>query len=170
MTALRQPDFSTKYYSPKPQQKKVEDLDRKIGRSQVRQKKLTKAKAFTSSNTLPKNLKLLSIVQKCSFGLAVGSMSASIGLYISTVQIPKLWSQEYQHLEDLQLQERQLIAINETLKYQIAGEAKKNEELAISQPESAMFINPAKISKRKLPDVVNNQQKIVNLKHNSLGY
>lgn len=173
MTALRQPDFSNKYYGSKPQPEVINDseLEQKIIRqSKVKQKKLAKPKAFASSNTVPQNLKLLSVVQKFSFGLAVASMSASIGLYISTVQIPKLWTQEYQHLEDLQLKERQLIAINENMKYQIAQEAGKDKELSITQPESAMFINPAKIDRRKLPEAVNNQQEIVNLKHNSLGY
>ncbi|MBE9047215.1 hypothetical protein IQ255_22910 [Pleurocapsales cyanobacterium LEGE 10410] len=170
MNALRQPDFSTKYYPPQPPQQKVGDLHEATRRPQVGQKKIVKANEFAASNTLPKNLQLLSILQKGSFGLAIASMTASISLYLSAVQIPKLWSQEYQHLEDLQLQERQLIAINEKLKYQIAQEAGNNQELSISQPESAMFISPAKISARRLPETVNNQQETVKLKHSSLGY
>ena len=131
--------------------------------------KVVKPKTFYRSNTLPNNLKVLSLLQKCSFGLAIVSLTTSIGVYISTVQIPKLWSQEYQHLEDLQRQERQLIAINETIKYQIAKEAGDDSGLSISKPESAVFVSPAKIeAKSDRPTAKNNQD--VELKHSSYGY
>jgi hypothetical protein len=97
-------------------------------------------------------------------------MTASISLYVSTVKIPQLWSQEYQHLEDLQQQERQLVAVNETIKYQIAQEAGKNKSLIISKPESAIFINPAQVKTRKPADLQQTQSKIAELKYNSLGY
>ena len=68
------------------------------------------------SQRLPVKLQVLLLLQRSSLGLAIISMAASVGLYISTVRIPQLWSQEYQNLETLQRQERQLTAINETLK------------------------------------------------------
>jgi len=165
MSALRQPNFSTEYYSPQGQPQQINDQTQVVSSA-----KIVKTKAFSSSTTLPRNLKVLSLLQKGSFGLAIASMTASIGLYISTVHIPKLWSQEYQHLENLQRQERQLVAINETIKYQIAQEAGQDDRLAISKPESAVFINPAKIKINNSSKMNKKQNQAVELKPNSLGY
>jgi len=165
MSALRQPNFSTEYYSPQGQPQQIKDQTQVVSSA-----KIVKTKAFSSSTTLPRNLKVLSLLQKGSFGLAIASMTASIGLYISTVHIPKLWSQEYQHLENLQRQERQLVAINETIKYQIAQEAGQDDRLAISKPESAVFINPAEIKINNSSKMNNKQNQAVELKPNSLGY
>ena len=170
MSALRQPNFSTEYYSPQGQPQQINDQTQVVRQPQVSSAKIVKTKAFSSSTTLPRNLKLLSLLQKGSFGLAIASMTASIGLYISTVHIPKLWSQEYQHLENLQRQERQLVAINETIKYQIAQEAGQDDRLAISKPESAVFINPAKIKINNSSKMNKKQNQAVELKPNSLGY
>lgn len=171
MSALRQPNFPAEYYSPSLQPQRANNQDQEIIKSpKVKSRKIVKPKGFSRQNSLPVNLKVLSLLQKGSFGLALVSMTASIGLYISTVQIPKLWSQEYQNLENLQRQERQLVAINETIKHQIANEASQDDNLSISKPESAVFITPAKINtKTKLKSTIN-QQKTVNLKHNNFGY
>jgi len=169
MSALRQPDFDYDYYYARQQAQPIVEQP-KIAKPQVRKSKVVKSKAFHSANTLPKNLKTLSQLQKGSFAMAIATMTASICLYASTVHIPKLWSQEYRNLEDLQLQERQLVAINETIKYQIAREASTDERLEISQPESAIFINPAKIQPKKALDANASQQKTVELKHNTWGY
>ena len=164
MSALRQPDFSNKsYYSPAPTQHPVR-------KPRVRSAKVLNIKTFPASNNLPHNLKTLSLLQKGSFALAIASMTASLGLYISTVQIPKLWSQEYQHLEDLQRQERQLISINETIKYQMAQEASQDNSLAISKPESAIFISPAKVESKQQSENSQQELKEVALKYSSLGY
>ena len=168
MSALRQPDFNADYYYAEPQANPVVDRPQ-TARPQVT-KKVVKSKAFRAANTLPKKLKTLSQIQKGSFALAIATMTASIGLYASTVKIPKLWSQEYQNLEDLQLQERQLVAINETIKYQIAQEASQDNRLEISKPESAIFISPAQVKPRQAPTSSPSQEKTVELKHNSWGY
>lgn len=165
MSALRQPDFESDYYYAQPQPNPTVDRSQ-IVKPQVKKSKVVKSKAFRSANSLPKKLKTLSQLQKGSFAVAIATMTASISLYTSTVQIPKLWSQEYQHLEDLQLQERQLVAINETIKYQIAQEAGTNKRLGISKPESAIFIRPAKVKPRKASDSNPAQKKTVELKHN----
>ncbi|MFM2311446.1 MAG: hypothetical protein RLZZ04_722 [Cyanobacteriota bacterium] len=170
MSALRQPDFSTDYYYPPVQPNQAVHQPNIVSRSPNPPAKLVKSKAFHDSTTLPQNLKTLSLIQKGSFAVAIATMTASISLYASTVKIPKLWSQEYQHLEDLQLQERQLIAVNESIKYQIAQEAAQDKHLSISKPESAIFISPAKVAPRKPVDLEQNQQQIAELKYNSLGY
>lgn len=170
MSALRQPDFSTDYYYPQAQPNEVANQPNIVQRSPVKPKTLVKSKAFRDSHSLPQKLKTLSLIQKASFGLAIATMTASISLYASTVKIPKLWSQEYQHLEDLQLQERQLVAVNETIKYQIAQEAGRDKSLTISKPEAAIFISPAKVQTKNPADLNQTQQKIAELKYNSLGY
>ena len=169
MSALRKP-VPAEYYSSRIRSQNITPPQEANGQSQVRSAKVLKTKSFSRSNVLPKNLKVLSLLQKGSFSLAIASMTTSIGVYISTVQIPKLWSQEYQHLEDLQRQERQLIAINETIKYQIAREAGDDSQLSISKPESAVFISPAKVEARSKQNIGKNQQAIAKLKHSSYGY
>jgi hypothetical protein len=167
MSALRQSDFSTDYYYPPTQPQEAVKQPNVVKRSPA---KVFQSQAFHDSNTLPKNLKTLSLIQKGSFALAIATMTASISLYASTVKIPKLWSQEYQHLEDLQLQERQLVAVNETIKFQLAQEASQDSQLSISKPESAIFISPAQVQARKVSELDQTQQKIAELKYNSLGY
>ena len=154
MSALRQPDFDTQNYYHQIQP--------------TTQNKVVRPTSISSRNTLPNRLKTLSLIQKSSFGLAIASMTASISLYIYTVQIPKFWSQEYQQLENLQRQERQLIAINETMKYQIAQEASKDGQLSISESRSALFISPKKIEPKIISDKSTNRQEVV--EHSSFGY
>lgn len=170
MSALRQPDFYPEYYTPRVQPANTDSQHQEVVTQLLtKPSKTVCPTTFPTQNSLPKQLETLSLIQKGSFGLAIASMAASIGLYMSTVQIPKLWSQEYRHLEDLQLQERQLIAINETMKYQIAREASKNNELSVSQPESALFITPAKVAPKKLPATAEPLE-AVESEWSSLGY
>ncbi|MEM8830300.1 MAG: hypothetical protein AAGE96_13215 [Cyanobacteria bacterium P01_G01_bin.19] len=170
MSALRQSDFETQYYPSKPQSKLETDSYQqpvKLRGKQVR--KVVKNRSFPQQNRLPQNLQLLSILQKGSFTLALFSMLASIGLYSSTVRIPELWSQEYRNLEDLQRQERELTAINEKIKYQIAHEASQDSRLSISTPESAVFVSPAKIDLKK-PTAASDHISSSKIKQNILGY
>ena len=67
-------------------------------------------------------------------------------------------------LENLQLQERQLIAINETLKYQIAREAGHDSRLSVTKPESAVFISPAKIEAKNQQNTSENDRKNLGVK------
>lgn len=171
MSALRQPDFSVEYYSPQtPLVKSTPQQQQPTSKPSAKSPTIIKPQAFSAPATLPKKLKTLSLLQKSSFGLAIASMTASIGLYVATVQIPKLWSQEYRHLENLQRQERQLISINETIKYQIAQEAGQDNRLAISQPESAVFISPAKVEAKSLANIADNQSSVNSINFPSLGY
>ena len=153
MSALRQHDFDVERYRRIEPTKPV---------------KVARTTNISARNTLPSKLKTLSLIQRGSFGLAIASMSATISLYIYTVQIPKLWSQEYQQLENLQRQERQLIAINETIKYQIAREASKNGQLSISESQSALFISPQKIEPKTTDKQIKQQQAVEN--QSGLGY
>ena len=170
MSALRKPAFEPQYYSPQPQlQPRKSDARKLANPNHKRVKKAVKNRSFPQQNRLPQNIQLLSLLQKGSFGLALVSLAASLGLYASTVKIPELWSQEYRNLENLQRQERELTAINEKIKYQIAHEASKDNNLSISQPDSAVFISPAKVSLKHNSDSDSNIQKN-SFKYTSLGY
>ena len=171
MSALRQPNFPNEYYTLSHSIKKVSNSKQAVVPNPTpKSAKKLYSRTFPQTNNLPRHLHVLSVLQKGSFGLALVSMATSISLYMSTVQIPRLWSQEYQNLENLQRQERQLIAINETIKYQIAQEAGENSSLSVSTPESAVFISPAKINIRTMSEEAINQQEKVKLKYNNLGY
>jgi len=168
MSALRQPSFPAESYPPKPKQKRKQASSRYQKTKQITVKSPAN---FPQAKSIPANLETLSLVQRTSFGLALVSMAASIGLYMSTVNIPQLWSQEYRNLENLQGQERQLIAINESLKYQIAQQAGQDRNLSISKPEEAVFITPAQVSIKTQPNQQEAEaQNIIELKYNSLGY
>ena len=170
MSALRQSDLD-RYYSSQPQSKRIETRDRlRVKSTSPQVRKVVKSRDFPQYDKLPQNLKLLSALQKTSFGLALGSMLASTGLYISTVQIPKVWSQEYRHLEDLQRQERQLIAINEKIKYHIARQAGQDKSLSISQPESAVFVTPVKANSQVRVETPRYDREVAKIKYNQLGY
>jgi hypothetical protein len=120
---------------------------------------------------LPANLKLLSIVQKCSFGVTLLSVAASVGLYVANVKTPQNWSQEYKNLETLQRQERQLIEINETLKYQIARQASQQNRRDINATKLenvAVFIPSANIIEAKIDPQAEQNSDL--FKKVSLGY
>ena len=168
-SSLRQ-GMPDRYYSPQPQFQPQKNNYQKLtnpNRKQVR--KVVKSRSFPQQNKLPHDLQLLSLLQKGSFGIALVSLAASLGLYTSTVKIPELWSLEYRNLENLQRQERELTAINEKIKYQIAHEASKDNRLSISQPDSAVFIAPAKVNLKHGSSIDSNNTQ-TSIRHTSLGY
>lgn len=171
MSALRKPNFETQYNSPKPHSKTIKKSDRSSSLSSQKQtRKIVSNRTFPQQNRLPQNLKLLSWLQRVSFYLALCSMATSVGVYAATVKIPQLWSQEYRNLENLQRQERELIAINEKIKYQIAREASKDNRLSISKPESAVFIAPAKVNSKSELQLTKEESSLAKIKYNNLGY
>jgi hypothetical protein len=121
---------------------------------------------------IPANLQVLLLLQKTSFAIAILSTAASLGLYVVTVRVPQLWSQEYQKLENLQQQERQLTAINESLKYQLASEAgEKNNNLSLQESNDAVFIPPAEVKVEREPEDRQAQAaELVKFKYTSFGY
>ncbi len=176
MYALRQPNPSIKSH-PRRQRSKRRKLT--PGYHPLANKQ-TQAKSTVSTATLhtaktqpvPVQLRLLLLLQKISFVLALLSTATSLGLYIATVSIPQLWSQEYKKLETLQQQERQLTAINESLKYQLARQAEQqNNNLSLQQPNDAVFLAPASVNTNQLEDNQQTQKaKLVKFKYTSLGY
>lgn len=75
-----------------------------------------------------------------TFGLIVGAMV----VYGWTVYIQQRWGQEYEQLEALKKQERQLISANEVLKNQMAEQAESpTAGLLLPNPNNAIFLAPA---------------------------
>ena len=120
----------------------------------------------------PPKLQLLVKLQQASFGFALISMASSVGLYLATVSIPQLWSQEYQHLERLQRQERQLTEINETLKYQMARQAKgEDSQMSTLEPDGAVFVAPAEVDVNPQPaSSKRDRRKEIAFKYAAPGY
>lgn len=176
MYALRQPNHPTKTKSrrQRSQRRKLAPGYHPKANSYTQVKSPPQVANFqlTKPQKLPVNLQVLLLLQKGSFGVALLTMAASLGLYVATVRIPALWSQEYRNLESLQQQERQLTAINETLKYQLAREAKQqNLNLLTQQPQNAVFITPAGVNiNSQLEDENAEEAKIAKFKHTSFGY
>jgi hypothetical protein len=104
-------------------------------------------KPFQSpSKPLPIWLRSLLWLQQGSSVVTLGLISATLTLYAFTVYAPRLWSQEYDQLQKLQREERELTATNETLKNQIAQQAQRPDTgLVPSKPSSAIFLSPAPV-------------------------
>ena len=175
MYALRQPNHpaKTKSRRQRSQRRKLAPgYHPKANNTQVKSPPQIANSHLTKTQKLPVNLQVLLLLQKGSFGVALLTMAASLGLYIATVRIPPLWSQEYSNLESLQQQERQLTAINETLKYQLAREAKQqNLNLSPQQSQNAVFITPAQVNiNSQLDDENLEEATIAKFKHTSFGY
>ena len=140
MNALRQPSFQeiNPYQNLKVSSAQSSLSKTSIVTSKNYSRKTTKLSRKKRSSA---SLQLLKVLQISSSGVAAVMMLSSIGVYLSTVRIPQLWSQEYETLEDLQRQERQLVALDESLKYEIAQQAEQPElEMSAIASENTMFL------------------------------
>lgn len=104
-------------------------------------------------------LQLLTWLEKGFSYVAAVTMLSSISLYITTVRNPQVWTEEYENLEALQLQERQLVAINESLKYEIAQKAQQTTlEMSNISPENTVFLQPNSIKPQPKKEIAPNPQ------------
>ncbi|WP_445173637.1 hypothetical protein [Microcoleus sp.] len=89
-------------------------------------------------------LRSLLQAQRASSVVAVMLLGGALSLYGLTVYGEQRWSQDYQKLETLRLQEQQLSAASEVLKHQLAKEAQNPETgLAAQKPGNTIFLQPA---------------------------
>jgi hypothetical protein len=89
-------------------------------------------------------LRSLLQAQRASSVVAVMLLGGALTLYGLTVYGEQRWSQDYQKLETLRLQEQQLSAASEVLKNQLAKEAQNPETgLASQNPANTIFLQPA---------------------------
>ena len=142
MSALPQPDFRDfdSFGELHPSQSQKARANSSVTSHPKNRSKTTKLSRKKRSSA---TLQLLRLLQKSSSGLAAMMMLGSIAVYLSTVRIPQLWSQEYETLEALQRQERDLVAVDESLKYEIARQAASSQlEMSAMSPENTVFLTP----------------------------
>jgi hypothetical protein len=71
-------------------------------------------------------------------------VAAILAVYGWTVYTQQRWGQQYDKLESLKKQERQLISANEVLKNQMAQQAENpTAGLLLPDPSNAIFLTPA---------------------------
>jgi hypothetical protein len=150
MSAVPHPSFPVPSYPQKNTASSRHNLNRqKISKENTVTTNVSHISPISNRNLtrpkrLPAELQILLLLQKGSFILAFTLIATNISVYLSTVRIPQLWSQEYRNLETLQRQERQLTVTNETLKHQMAQQAGKEEkDLVPLTTANVIFMKPA---------------------------
>ena len=101
-------------------------------------------RSLPNRQVLPAWLKWLVVAHRTSSVVTCGLVAAALTIYGWTVQTQQVWGRDYQRLEKLQQQERQLVTASEVLKHQLALQAEDpTAELTQSTPENAIFLEPA---------------------------
>lgn len=96
------------------------------------------------ASALPLWLRLLIYTQRGSSVLMVSSVVVMLSVYGWTVHIQDSWGKEYQKLQTLLRQERQLTTSNEALKQEIAETAEDpSTRMALPAPSQMLFLEPA---------------------------
>lgn len=85
------------------------------------------SKATSSEIKSPLWLNILTFLGTTSTGLSIGVVAVCVTIYGLTVSAPRLWTQKYQNLQDLQKKERQFTFTDEMLKHKLAEEAKRGD-------------------------------------------
>lgn len=97
-----------------------------------------------SRETPPQWLRSLVKLQQVSLIATFTLSGVVLATYGWTVYAQQLWSKEYQKLEELRRNERQLSANGEVLKHQIANQANRpNTTLVPRTPDNMIFLQPA---------------------------
>lgn len=101
-------------------------------------------KISPSAPQLSLKIQFLLALQKGASLLSAAIVLVTLGVYAWTVYVPKLWSKEFRKLETLQSNERQLVAMDETLKNQLAQQAEDPKMgLVPPHPSQPLFLAPA---------------------------
>ena len=97
-----------------------------------------------SSSAFPLKIQCLLLLQKSLTVFSASLVLVTLGVYAWSVYVPKRWSQEFRKLEALQSDERQLVAMDETLKNQLAQQAGDPKTgLVPANPNQPLFLAPA---------------------------
>ncbi len=106
--------------------------------------RLPRATDARRSRQLPFWVRLLLSIQQGSSVLAFGLACAVLVVYASTVYLQQQWSGEYEHLQALQREQRNLTAADELLKNQLASQAQHPESgLVAPSPTNTIFLPKA---------------------------
>lgn len=80
-------------------------------------------------------------IQRASTVVTTGLVTLSFAMYGWTVYIQHLWRGEFDRMQALERQERQLTAASETLRQHLANQAERPDSgLVLPTPESAIFL------------------------------
>ncbi len=106
-------------------------------------------------------LKPLFVLQRVALGIGSLLMVSSAVVYVYTVPIPQVWSQEYEQLKSLQRQARELTAANETLKNNIVRQAQQEaqnsqHQLSYLEPEDVIVLKATKVNSESSIDSQDN--------------
>lgn len=115
-------------------------------------------KVMPARQQQPVWLRSLLQAQRASSVAALMLLGGALSLYGLTVYGEQRWSQDYQKLETLRLQEQQLSAASEVLKHQLAKEAQNPETgLAPQNPGNTIFLQPAPETRSPLAAAPNSE-------------
>lgn len=106
-------------------------------------KPIPNVRQLPTARSLPAWLRWLLRVQRSSVIVTFGLIVALLAIYGSTVHTQQLWSEEYGRLKQMQRNERQAIAANESLKAQLAAQAERPESGLVPKSMHSMVIVPA---------------------------
>jgi hypothetical protein len=126
-------------------------IERRSGQSQLQstasQADVRRMVQLPVQPATPLWLQALTFAQRTSTVVTFSLVASALAVYGWTVYSQQLWGKEYQRLEALQRQERQLTAATEVLKDQMAQEAEDPASgLSIPDPTNAIFLQPAPLS------------------------
>ncbi|MDJ1175791.1 hypothetical protein [Roseofilum capinflatum] len=94
-------------------------------------------------NRLPKSVIALQAIEKLVFVCTLGLGAATLGIYSLMVQNQQEWMAKYNHLQNLQRYERQLVTASEILKNRMASQAETSDTGLVPQnPETTIFLDP----------------------------
>jgi hypothetical protein len=122
---------------PSNLQRSSQTLARPVRRPHPR---LTQVQAIPVARK-PRWLNKLLRTQRASTVVTTGLVTLSFVLYGWTVYIQHLWRGEFDRMQALERQERQLTAASETLRQHLANQAERPDSgLVLPTPESAIFL------------------------------
>jgi len=95
----------------------------------------------------PQQPRWLTLMQWTQRGSSLVALMLGVGILVTygwTVYIQQQWGREFDRLEAMKKQERQLVSANEVLKNQMAEQAEKpTAGLLLPDPSNAIFLTPA---------------------------
>lgn len=124
-------------FSPPP---KMKQTGRRLARSTRQQGDRPVVQSIPVARK-PRWLNQLLRTQRASTVITTGLVTLSFAMYGWTVYIQHLWRGEFDRMQALERQERQLTAASETLRQHLANQAERPDSgLILPTPESAIFL------------------------------
>lgn len=104
----------------------------------------TRVQRLPPRDAIPAWVRSLLLVQRASVVATFALAGSALAVYGWTVYSQQVWGKEYQHLETLRRNERQLTTKKEMLKDQIAKQGNRpGAALTPQRPDKLIFLTPA---------------------------